>query len=195
MLMLDSGRLVATDFLTLPDRRELPDYYEKIQLPIALDTIEGKVNRGEFSNLSELERWVRQMVTNAKAYNMKGSQIHEDAERIRKATSNYMSKYNPDHKQPNFAVAALDISTETLRPNAGGRGAQPSPSKRSSRTGKSVAQVPSGRQAPASKTARAGFAGLTFQQAQEKIVSDLLELKEHPESVLNPRLFPLLFYV
>lgn len=43
-----SGRLVATNFLTLPSKRELPDYYKVIKMPIALDTIEEKLKRQEF---------------------------------------------------------------------------------------------------------------------------------------------------
>lgn len=35
-----SGRLIATDFLKLPNRRLYPDYYEVIKAPIALDDIE-----------------------------------------------------------------------------------------------------------------------------------------------------------
>jgi hypothetical protein len=35
-----SGRLIATDFLKLPNKRLYPDYYEVIKQPVALDDVE-----------------------------------------------------------------------------------------------------------------------------------------------------------
>src|SRR3981189_535327 len=90
-----SGRLVSTNFLTLPSKKELPDYYKVIKMPIAIDTIESKLTRREFPTLTTLESYFKRMVSNAKDYNQKGSEIYDDAERIRKALSNYMTKHNP----------------------------------------------------------------------------------------------------
>ena len=67
-------------------------------MPIALDTIEGKLKRHEFPNLTTLESYFKRMIQNAKEYNEKGSQVYDDAERIRKALSNFMTKTNPAYK-------------------------------------------------------------------------------------------------
>jgi Bromodomain len=93
-----SGRLVATYFETLPPRDRNADYYKKTRMPISLETIQDKLDKKEFSNLSELESYIKRMITNAKEYYARGSQVYEDAERVRKATSNYMTKTNPAYQ-------------------------------------------------------------------------------------------------
>lgn len=48
--------------------------------------------------MSELESFFKRMVTNAKEFYPKSSEVFEDAERVRKALSNYMTKTNPAYK-------------------------------------------------------------------------------------------------
>jgi len=60
------GRLISTNFLTLPNKRQLPDYYKVIKMPIAFDTIEGKLNRHEFPDLTSLESYFKRMISNAR---------------------------------------------------------------------------------------------------------------------------------
>ncbi|KAF5566080.1 polybromo-1, partial [Fusarium napiforme] len=90
-----AGRLVATNFEELPPREENADYYEQTRMPISLSMIEQKLNDGEFENLSELEGYFKRMISNAKEFYPRGTEIFEDAERLRKAVSNYMTKKNP----------------------------------------------------------------------------------------------------
>ena len=71
-------------------------------MPIALSTIETKLKRSEFPTLTSLESYFKRMISNAKEYNERGSVIHDDAERLRKALSNYMTKTNPAYKTPGF---------------------------------------------------------------------------------------------
>lgn len=60
--------------------------------------------------MTELESWLKRMVSNAKEYYPKQSQTFEDAERVRKATSNYMVKTNPAYKKiTNYAATACPI--------------------------------------------------------------------------------------
>lgn len=60
--------------------------------------------------MTELESWLKRMVSNAKEYYPKQSTTFEDAERVRKATSNYMVKTNPSYKKvPNYAATACPI--------------------------------------------------------------------------------------
>ncbi len=67
-------------------------------MPISLETIEKKLDNGDFASMSELESYVKRMVQNAKDFHPRGSQIYDDAERVRKALSNYMVKTNPAYK-------------------------------------------------------------------------------------------------
>lgn len=79
-------------------------------MPVSLRVIERRLHRYEFANMTELESWLKRMVSNAKEYYSKQSQTFEDAERVRKATSNYMVKTNPAYKKiPNYAATACPI--------------------------------------------------------------------------------------
>ncbi|KAK4157748.1 Bromodomain-containing protein [Chaetomidium leptoderma] len=93
-----SGRLVASYFESLIPRETNKEYYERIRMPISLKLIERRLQNQDFKNLSELESYFKRMVTNAKEFYPKNSEIFEDAERVRKALSNYMTKTNPAYK-------------------------------------------------------------------------------------------------
>lgn len=107
---LNSGRGVAGYFEKLLPKEGNEDYYNKIQMPVSLRVIERRLHRYEFANMTELESWLKRMVSNAKEYYPKQSTTFEDAERVRKATSNYMVKTNPAYKKiPNYAATACAI--------------------------------------------------------------------------------------
>lgn len=127
------------------------------------------------------------MVNNAKEYNQKGSIVAEDAERLRKAVSNYMTRHNPAYKNiPGYAPtptplrgesgweeedAEIEEEVKLSRP----RGRPP-------KTPQVAAQGSSATPAAAdSKHSAVGYQGLTFQKAQEKIVDDLIRKKEFEE--------------
>jgi hypothetical protein len=204
-----SGRLVATNFLTLPNKRELPDYYRVIKMPIALDTIEEKLKRREFPNLTSLESYCKRMISNAKEYNQKGSEIYDDAERIRKALSNFMTKNNPAYKKPGYVAFPTPIPAEDLAeeeeeeedaagsdedaegdvdmetpdpapPSKRQRGRPPrNLSSNSAVNGQRKSATPSSM--TDAQYSGVSFQGLTFQQAQEKLVADMIEHKEDEE--------------
>ena len=64
-------------------------------MPISLQKIEEKLDNGEFRDLAELESYFKRMIANAKEFYPRSSQVFDDAERVRKALSNYMTKTNP----------------------------------------------------------------------------------------------------
>jgi cobalamin biosynthesis protein CobT len=107
-----SGRLVATYFQTLPPRQGNAEYYKKIRLPISLETIETKLKNGEFANLSQLEGDFKRMILNAKEYFSKSSKEFEDAERVRKALSNYMTKTNPAYQTRGYQALPTPFPDE-----------------------------------------------------------------------------------
>jgi hypothetical protein len=203
--------LVATNFLTLPNKRELPDYYRVIKMPIALDTIEEKLKRREFPNLTSLESYCKRMISNAKEYNQKGSEIYDDAERIRKALSNFMTKNNPAYKKPGYVAfptplpaedpleeeqedaeedaegsdedAEGDVDNDTPDPapvSKRQRGRRPRKlSSNSAVNGQPKSATPSSM--TGAQYSSVSFQGLSFQQAQEKLVADMIEHKEDEE--------------
>jgi len=79
-------------------------------MPISLKTIERRLHNQDFANMSELESYFKRMITNAKEFYPKNSEKFEDAERVRKALSNYMTKNNPAYKLiPGYACVATPI--------------------------------------------------------------------------------------
>lgn len=167
---------------------------------------QGKLKRGEYSNLAQVESDCKRLVNNAKKFNDKKSLIYEDAERIRKTASNFMVKHNPAYRDANYSAQATPIPGEdanevmkpiqrsvaavqkpvaatheatTERPRRAAAPSQPpTPATRPSR---------SGRQSTASeqKDDNPDFNGKSFQQAQEQIVQRLIDYVE-PESVPKP---------
>ncbi|KAK2818406.1 hypothetical protein FQN49_007931, partial [Arthroderma sp. PD_2] len=106
------GRPVATEFLHLPDAKQYPEYYTAVRLPFALDIIEKKLKNHEYTQLTSVESDLRRMVTNAKFYNEKGSQLFSNAERIRKIVVAEMPKVNPAYKDPNYLPFSTPLPDE-----------------------------------------------------------------------------------
>ncbi|KAF6829761.1 bromodomain containing protein [Colletotrichum plurivorum] len=107
-----SGRKVAGYFEKLPPKESNPDYYKKMRMPISLSMIERKLNNGEFSTLTDLESYFKRMVTNAKEYYPRHSQIFEDAERVRKALSNFMTKTNPAYSRGGYTAVPTPLPAD-----------------------------------------------------------------------------------
>ena len=187
-----SGRLIASQFLSLPPRDELPDYYEFTKLPIAIDTVEDKIHAGSYNTISEIESDFKRMVQNAKDYNDTKSEIFEDAERIRKHVYNYMKAHNPAYiADPNYASFPTPIPKPSERRSNGpssGHEAKTRTSATPSRPAKSKA--PSSSEPPDRKSTvtanvangdaneddgEVNFEGLSFQDAQFAIIDTLLK--------------------
>jgi cobalamin biosynthesis protein CobT len=84
-------------------------------MPVSIRTIEQKLHRREFNNLAEFESWLRRMVKNAKDYYHRNSEVFEDAERVRKAVSNYMTKTNPAYKKiPSYNCQPAPIPADPV---------------------------------------------------------------------------------
>ncbi|CRK33973.1 hypothetical protein BN1708_006228 [Verticillium longisporum] len=108
-----NGRRVAGYFETLPPRAENRDYYKKTKMPISLEMIEQKLNNHEFATLTEVESYFKRMVSNAKEYYSRNSSTFEDAERVRKALSNHMTKVNPAyHRGDGYTAFPTPIPSE-----------------------------------------------------------------------------------
>jgi len=107
-----NGRNVAIHFIDLPSREEYPDYYQQTAMPLSLNMVELRLQKREYENMEQLEADLKRMVQNAKDYNHNRSPIFEDAERIRKALSNYMPKHNPAYLRPDYRAYPTPIPQE-----------------------------------------------------------------------------------
>ena len=196
-----SGRPIASQFLTLPPRDELPDYYEFTKLPIAIDTIEDKIHDGAYNTVTEIESDFKRMVQNAKDYNSTGSEIYEDAERIRKLVYNYMKTHNPAYTEnSNYASFPTPIpkpGEKKINGATDGHGvngrtsatpARSSKAKASSPSeppnGKSSVGVDAANDDAAEHESGVNFTGLSFQDAQFAIIDALLKTTD--EECVSP---------
>lgn len=83
-------------------------------MPLSLNTIEESLKKYEYQNLEKLESDLKRMVQNAKDYNHYKSAIYEDAERIRKAISNFMPKHNPAYLRADYKAYPTPIPQELI---------------------------------------------------------------------------------
>lgn len=83
-------------------------------MPLSLNMIEQRLQDFQYPNMEQLEADLKRMVQNAKDYNSNKSSIFEDAERIRKALSNYMPKHNPAYLRPDYRAYPTPIPQELL---------------------------------------------------------------------------------
>ncbi|KAL1739711.1 Bromodomain-containing protein, partial [Schizophyllum fasciatum] len=78
------GRLLSGQFLQKPPRKIYPDYYALIKRPIAFDDIRRKLDKDAYPTLDAVREDFELCFTNAKTYNLKGSEIYNDAKDLLK---------------------------------------------------------------------------------------------------------------
>ena len=151
--------------------------------------------------MTSVEGDFRRMISNAKSYNEKRSQVFSDSEKIRKILSRYMEEHNPAYKLPNYQPyttpvppdwkekleeqkAAEDQDAEGEDDPEAIEDAKP-PTKRP-RLITHVGSAPAADNRRASSTpalqdaegAFQSFEGNSFQEAQEKIMTELISFEE-----------------
>lgn len=82
----DDDDLLILPFEKLPDKQQLPDYYEVIANPIALDMIKKKAKMKKYTKVDDVLRDLELMFSNAQLYNEDGSDIFEAAVELQKQT-------------------------------------------------------------------------------------------------------------
>ncbi|ODQ56384.1 Bromodomain-containing protein [Saitoella complicata NRRL Y-17804] len=73
------GRPISEIFQDMPDRDEVPDYYDVIKRPMALNVIRDNIQAARYTDLNDFVRDCAQIFHNAKTYNRSDSVIYEDA--------------------------------------------------------------------------------------------------------------------
>lgn len=139
------------------------------------------------------------MVTNAKAFNEKTSEIFADAERIRKALAAFMTKRNPAYRDPTYRPFPTPLPGEGGAPegdiaigeaDADGETDTEAPAGKTQRLSTFVGSASTPATATNGRTASStpvvedavgageSFVGDTFQIAQEKLMTELIHLKD-----------------
>ena len=118
------------------------------------------------------------MVQNAKEFNTTSSKIYEDAERIRKALSNFMPKHNPAYKDQDYRAAPTPIPDDIEDKGHVYEAATPvdalvAPTIKLRVNGSASRKSANGVK---DETASAGMESM--QQEQLKIVEEMIELRD-----------------
>jgi hypothetical protein len=133
------------------------------------------------------------MVSNAKYYNEKGSMLFSNAERIRKIVAASMPKLNPAYKDPNYVPFSTPVpeDAEECAESINDRlSSQPESDERKQLEESSVRQTPKSMPTPGAsnitvsepdidpvESANGSFEGDSFESVQERIISEMIRLK------------------
>jgi len=109
-----NGRDIAFHFLDLPSKDDYPDYFQQTAMPLSLNMIEQQLKAGYYDTMEKLESDLKRLIQNAKDYNDSKSEVYLDAERIRKALSNFMPKHNPAYLNPDYKATPTPIPQALL---------------------------------------------------------------------------------
>ncbi|KAH9923634.1 Bromodomain-containing protein [Fomitopsis serialis] len=86
------GRSLSVDFMRLPSKRQYPDYYVQIKRPIALDDIKAQLDALAYASFTDVKHDLEACFRNAKRYNIKESQIFQDAKTLHKLVKKEYAK-------------------------------------------------------------------------------------------------------
>ncbi|KIN00995.1 hypothetical protein OIDMADRAFT_198053 [Oidiodendron maius Zn] len=73
------GDLKILPFEKLPDKTLMPEYYQEVKNPIAMDLIKRKAKRKKYHSVDQVLKDLDLMFENAKEYNLEESQVYKDA--------------------------------------------------------------------------------------------------------------------
>lgn len=80
----ENGQPLCTPFITLPAKRKLPEYYEKVQDPIDLSMIDQCINVGHYKTAEQFDQDMIKLFDNNVKYFGRTSEIGIAAARLRK---------------------------------------------------------------------------------------------------------------
>lgn len=73
------GELKIAPFERLPDKTSMPEYYQEIKNPMAMDLIKRQAKRKKYNHVSEVLKDLELMFGNAKSFNEEDSEVYNDA--------------------------------------------------------------------------------------------------------------------
>ena len=155
--------------------------------------------------MTALEGDFRRMISNAKSFNEKRSAVFSDSEKIRKILSRYMEEHNPAYRKPNYQAFTTPVPSDWKEKLEAQKAAEEQDAE-----GEDDPEVTEDVNAPVKRTrlvthvgsssaandrrasstpvvqdaegAFQSFEGNTFQEAQEKIMTELMNYR-NDESV------------
>ncbi|KAI9830258.1 MAG: hypothetical protein M1819_005785 [Sarea resinae] len=78
-LKSSDGQLMVSHFEKLPDKAAMPEYFQEIKTPLAIDILKRKLKRKKYQSVDHFMKDMEIMFENAKMYNEDESLIYKDA--------------------------------------------------------------------------------------------------------------------
>ncbi|VDM97588.1 unnamed protein product [Thelazia callipaeda] len=94
----DPETYLADPFLELPSKNWYPDYFDEIAQPMSLFMINKKLKRNDYGTFEEFLRDVLLVFSNAKSYNVEGSDIYEAAVKLERLAKSKAQMLQEDIK-------------------------------------------------------------------------------------------------
>ncbi|XP_055539824.1 protein polybromo-1 isoform X1 [Wyeomyia smithii] len=101
-----AGRQPMVLFMEKPSKKLYPDYYQVIQHPIDMTTIENNIKTDRYGTLDDIVGDYRLMFSNCRKYNEEGSMIYEDANILEKALNEKLKEFSSISKRLSTPKAA-----------------------------------------------------------------------------------------
>lgn len=86
-------------FMEKPSKKLYPDYYEVIQHPIDMNTIEQNIKTDRYGTMDDIVGDFRLMFLNCRKYNEEGSMIFEDSTVLERALNEKLKELSNLTKQ------------------------------------------------------------------------------------------------
>ncbi|KAL1619540.1 hypothetical protein SLS56_010034 [Neofusicoccum ribis] len=97
----NQSQLMVSHFERVPDKSVMPEYYNEIKNPMAMDILKKKLKRKKYQSIDQFMKDVEVMFENAKSYNTDESIIYQDAvflqKEARKAAEEEKKKPDSDY--------------------------------------------------------------------------------------------------
>ncbi|XP_055636665.1 protein polybromo-1 isoform X2 [Toxorhynchites rutilus septentrionalis] len=94
-----NGRQPMSLFMEKPSKKLYPDYYQVIQHPMDMTTIESNMKSDRYGTLDDVVGDYRLMFSNCRKYNEEGSVIYEDANILEKALNEKLKEFSSISKR------------------------------------------------------------------------------------------------
>lgn len=89
-----NGRRPMALFMEKPSKKLYPDYYDIIQHPIDMNTIEHNIKADKYGTLDDVVGDFRLMFANCRKYNEEGSMIYEDTNILERALNEKLKEFS-----------------------------------------------------------------------------------------------------
>ncbi|KAF8625192.1 hypothetical protein AX15_005497 [Amanita polypyramis BW_CC] len=124
----DTGRILSTEFMELPSKKEWPIYYKEIKRPQCLENIFKHIKRKEYPSVAEFATDVELVFSNALTFNQEHTLIWEDARVLRDYFRQLMSDLPTPFSLPEYSKPTptrIKIKPQVTAPAEGQTSASP----------------------------------------------------------------------